>query len=95
MRITPNMLESATDGLNRNLVVWITHGIDKVEEHIKLKRGEQFDVTYDYKALLKWIEAINLKTPMRVRGICEDTLENYFYSVWIDIGAQDECRGAG
>ena len=84
--ISPWMIQDSNDDSE----VSINQGIVKNKENIKIKRGEQFSATYDYKELLELIESFNLKTPLRVRGVCEDTLENCFFSDWIEIGTIDK-----
>ena len=53
---------------------------------VRLKPGDQISATFDYAELKQFIERMKWTTPLRVRAVCEDTLENYFFGSWFEIG---------
>ena len=57
-------------------------------EGARLKPGEQISATFDYAELMQFIERMNWVTPLRVRATCEDTLENFFFGSWFEIGKE-------
>lgn len=61
----------------------------------RLKSGDEVEISYDYNDLLFMLSNRGIQTPIRIRAVCEDSLENFFFSTWFEIG---ECRyndGAG
>lgn len=55
-------------------------------EDKRLRHGDRIEVVFDYEKLLHIMHSRGLTFPMRVRAVCEDSLENFYFSTWFEIG---------
>lgn len=52
----------------------------------RLKKGDSADVTFDYLSLSEFIVKKGKNLPFKVRGVCETSLEEFYYTDWFSIG---------
>ena len=55
-------------------------------EDKRLQCGDRIEVVFDYEKLLNMLHDRRANLPMRVRAVCEDSLENFYFSTWFEIG---------
>lgn len=76
--ITPPFLDiSESDGNSNNKY--------DVEDK-RLQYGDRIEIVFDYRKLLDRLHGRNAKLPLRVRAVCEDSLENFYFSTRFEIG---------
>ena len=59
-----------------------------VDEDQRLRPGDRIEASFDYKELVNLLKNRGLKMPLRARAVFEDTLENVFFSSWLEIGKE-------
>ena len=57
-------------------------------DNARLAPGDTIDVSFDYAQLLAMLSDHGIDTPLRVRGLCHDSLYNFFAGTWIEIGGE-------
>lgn len=69
---------------------FLAHGVQSQYSNFKgnvqgrrLKAGDKIEICFDYTMLLEFFE--KRKLPLRVRAVCEDTLENWYNSEWFEM----------
>lgn len=55
-------------------------------EDTRLRCGDKAEVSFDCKMLRAMLNKHGYSVQLRVRAVCEDTLENVYYSSWFEIG---------
>ena len=78
--ITPNFVDSNSADESDN---------NKYEvEDKRLHHGDRIEVVFDYGKLLHMLHSRGVTFPVRVRAVCEDSLENFYFSTWFEIGRE-------
>ena len=52
----------------------------------RLAVGDRIEVRFDNTALRSLLERLGVQRPVRVRAVLEDTLENFYFSSWFQVG---------
>ena len=60
-------------------------------EDKRLQYGDKIEVVFGYENLLNGLRGQKANLPMRVRAVCEDSLENFYFSTYFEIG-KEICR---
>ena len=55
-------------------------------EDTRLRYGDKAEVSFDCEMLRTMLKRHGYSVQSRVRAVCEDTLENVYYSSWFEIG---------
>ena len=51
----------------------------------RLKCGDQTDISFDYDALSKMLTERGYGAELKIRAVCEDTLENFYFGAWFEM----------
>ena len=55
----------------------------------RLRPGDMMETSFDYAQLLAMLDDHGIDTPLQVRGLCYDTLGNFFSASWHEIGREE------
>ena len=57
-------------------------------DNARLAPGDTITVSFDYAQLLTMLSDHSIDTPLQVRGLCHDSLYNFYASRWFEIGRE-------
>ena len=64
-------------------------------DQTRLMPGDKIEVSFDHSALKTMLRSYRIETPVQVRAVFEDTLENLFFGSWFEIGKGGGSRSGG